>query len=81
MARAPCRRAPLGPALVLVLVLAALPSSARVHVQSMPADAGPTAGQSAGEGDYQGHQVLKVYVSDNATLDLLRDYEGNPGES
>ncbi|XP_043237769.1 carboxypeptidase B-like [Amphibalanus amphitrite] len=79
MARSrPPRSPPLVPALALVLALTASPIAARVHVQSLPADAGRPAGQGVGGEDYQGHQVLKVFVADNGTLDLLRSFEGNP---
>ena len=63
----------------LLLLLTAATGRARLHVQSSAADIGPPTEQTTG-GDFEGHQVLKVFIAENSTLDLLRSYQGQPGE-
>ena len=71
-----CRRR--APRLLLLLPL--LAGAGRLHAQQTPADvellpARPETSQVS----YTGYQVLRVQVTNNATADLLRSYEGRPG--
>ena len=81
MCRSPPTPPALLPPLLLLLLLTVSTCTGRVHVQSSPADLGPSSHQGAEGVAVKGHQVLKVYVaSNNKTLDVLKSFEDNPGE-